>query len=73
MERIGQMTNHEPILVKPAEAAPLLRVKLAKFYQLMAMPEYRACVVTIPGVRGKRVHVGRLREIVEKQIGEIHE
>lgn len=58
---------NDRLIVRPAEAAQMLDVSVRKFYDLAAsVPDIRAAIVEIPGLRGQRVRVDLLRRAVEK-------
>jgi len=60
----------EALLLKPRDAAALMRVSVRTMYNLMAtVPDIRAAVVEIPGLRGRFIRADLLRRAVERLSG----
>jgi hypothetical protein len=57
----------EPIAVPFEEAATLIRVERSQLYKMFKHnPELRAAEFYIPGLAVKRIHVARLRALIDR-------
>lgn len=59
------------ILARINDAAQAIAVSRRQFYVLTKTnPDIAGCIVRIPGMRGTFVHMGRLREVIERMAPE---